>query len=332
MANYQFSSDLVNDVLFRAGEPTDGTSDFEAPALQYVNRAYQAIWMGGIEIAPEVNEPWWWLFKEANFVTELPISAGTVSVTQNSASITFSSPPAASVVGFWFKVTGTNEIYKVSAHTGGAGAATLDSIYLGATDGAAAYTLFKTDYTLAADVLRLVTPMRLGQTNASGSSYTRPGRNYQILGVSNRELDEIAPLSLASAAIPKLFAQTGEAVVRVDSYSSTRIRVDYQYMQRPADLTDSGSEEPVIPRQYRRLIADVAVMFLMIDKNDDRARAVAALARTGLLGMAQENRVRLQVYGPRVRELAPKPIMKLPQRENETLNRTLLPSTTPPTE
>lgn len=320
MANYQFSSDLINDVLFRAGESTDGTSDFEAAALQYINRAYQAIWSGGAEIAPEVNEPWWWLFKEANFLTDASIATGTVSVTLGSASITFSVAPAASVVGFWFKVTGHNELYKIAMHTGGAVGATLDSVYLGATNAAASYILFKTDYTLTTDVLRLVTPMRLGQTNAAGTAYTRPGRNYQILGVSNRELDEIAPLALAAAGVPKLFAQIGEAAVRVDLYSGTRVRVDYAYMQRPAVLTDSGAEEPVVPLQYRRLIADVATMFLFTDKSDNRVQAVALLARAGLLAMAQENRIRLQVYGPRSRELSPKPILKLPVRENDTIN------------
>src|SRR5258708_16843364 len=40
----KFTSEIVDDVLFRCGEPTDGTSDFDVTALNYVKRAYRAIW------------------------------------------------------------------------------------------------------------------------------------------------------------------------------------------------------------------------------------------------------------------------------------------------
>ena len=50
--NYTSSLDLKNDVLFRTGEATDGTSDFDAAALQYLNRAWQIVWEGGHELDP----------------------------------------------------------------------------------------------------------------------------------------------------------------------------------------------------------------------------------------------------------------------------------------
>ena len=82
MANYTFSSDLVNDILFRAGEPIDGTSDFDSVALQYLNRAYQSVWSGGSEILPQINEQWWWLRKDDQGVLTLNpvIDTGTVLV------------------------------------------------------------------------------------------------------------------------------------------------------------------------------------------------------------------------------------------------------------
>src|SRR5262245_27605140 len=65
VANYRFSSDLLADVLFRAGEfDPDGVSvsGWQAQALVYLNRAYQSLWMGGSEFTQgEVNEDWWWL-------------------------------------------------------------------------------------------------------------------------------------------------------------------------------------------------------------------------------------------------------------------------------
>src|SRR5258708_12240753 len=60
----KFTSEIVDDVLFRCGEPTDGTSDFDVTALNYVNRAYRAIWVGGGELVKDMNEPWLWLKKD----------------------------------------------------------------------------------------------------------------------------------------------------------------------------------------------------------------------------------------------------------------------------
>ena len=61
MSNLQFSADILDDMLFRAGEPTDGTSEYESKALESLNRAYQALWMGGAELDTTINEDWWWL-------------------------------------------------------------------------------------------------------------------------------------------------------------------------------------------------------------------------------------------------------------------------------
>lgn len=304
MSNYQFSADLLADVLFRAGEPTNGTSDFNEVALTYINRAYQALWLGGTEVEPAINENWWWLLKEASIVTNAIIN-GSVQVVNGSAAITLSSAPAASVAGRHFTVTGHPETYVIAAHMGGATAATLDSIYLGATDPAAAYNIFQMDYSVAADVLRLATPMRLTQPNSSGTVFSRPGRDYQVQGLSNRELEETYPLAAVTTGIPRFFAQMAEQKVRFDQRTLNRVRIDYTYLQRPADLTTSAAEEPVIPRQYRRLIADIALIFLLVDKNDNRAEALSAVAKAGVRAMALENRMRLQVYGSKLAGLAP---------------------------
>lgn len=304
MANYQFSADLLADILFRAGEPTNGNSDFNAVALIYLNRAYQALWLGGTEVEPAVNENWWWLLKEASIITTANIT-GTVQVVNGSAAITLSSAPTVSVAGRHLVVTGHPETYVIAAHMGGSTAATLDSIYAGTTDTVAPYTLFQLDYSLASDVLRLATPMRLTQSNGAGTSYSRPGRNYQVQGLSNRELEETQPIATVATGIPRFFAQMTEQKVRFDQRTAGRVRVDYTYLQRPVDLTNSASEEPVVPRHYRRLLADIALIFLLIDKNDDRATSLSLVAKAGVRAMALENRMRLQVYGSKLEGLAP---------------------------
>lgn len=294
MANYQFSSDLVADILFRAGESTDGTSDFAAVALQYLNRAYQALLMGGGEIDPECNEDWWWARKHPPGVVNLTggYITGTISVTNNSVSGTLSTPPAFSVAGYFLQVGTHPDIFRVAAHTGGAGAITLDAAYTGTTDGAASLRLFKAEYDLAADMVRVVAPMRIYQ-----------GGYAEVDGVELMSLERDCPLQLIQSGPPQQFAFVTETKVRFNAYgpiSTTSvpnmIRVEYDYIYRPADLTNSGSEEPIVPRQYRKLLADIAVTFLFVDKNDDRASSVSGLAKKGLQAMVKEQRSRMINY------------------------------------
>ncbi|MGI0026158.1 MAG: hypothetical protein ACREA4_13565, partial [Nitrososphaera sp.] len=66
--------------MFRAGEKTDGTSDYEAQALIYLNRAYRTVYMGGGEFSKGMREQWYWM--EDNDagagVIEAVIKAGSV--------------------------------------------------------------------------------------------------------------------------------------------------------------------------------------------------------------------------------------------------------------
>lgn len=294
MANYQFSQDLVNDVLFRAGEGTDGTSDFQAVALQYLNRAYQALVNGGSEIDPDVQEDWWWARKHPPGVINVlaAIETGTVSVTNNSASITFSSAPAASVAGYFFRVKDQPDIYRIATHTAASTSATLDAVYTGPTNAAGTYRLMKLEYDLPSDLIRIISPMRISQ-----------GWEDEVEGVELSAMEREWPLRDIEGGSPTQFAMVTEMKLRFNKYgpvvgtTPNMIRVEYDYIYRPADLTNSGSEEPIIPRQYRRLLSDIAVVFLYVDKNDDRASAVSSVAKQGLQAMAREQRRRMTNYG-----------------------------------
>src|SRR5687767_6436270 len=109
MAAYQYTSDLLADVLYRAGELLDGSSDKQPAALQFLNRAYNSVCMGGGEFNDEINEEWWWLHKDPPgvLVLEPPYTFGTVAVVNNNPLVTFSAPVAQSRVGWFLKVEGT---------------------------------------------------------------------------------------------------------------------------------------------------------------------------------------------------------------------------------
>ena len=302
MANFLYTPDLKADALFRAGEPTDGTSDYDSKVLEYLNRAYQAIWMGGSEIAPDINEDWLWLRKSTPGVLTLETAykTGTISVTNNSASVTFSATITDSKVDWFIQVTGRDDVFRVSAHTGGSASATLDSVYTGVTNATASFTLYKVEYSIASDVLSLIAPLRAYQN-----------REIEIYGMDTAQMDGQYPLVDLQSGVPDRFTFVGENKIRFNRYGSEiageLIRVDYDYLAKPSDLTGGASEEPLIPFQYRRVLADVATYWLMLDKNElVRAKASIDGARSLLLSMSIENRRRLGVTTKNMGKIIPR--------------------------
>ncbi len=287
MANYTTSQDLINDALFRSNEPTDGTSDFDSVAVTYLNRAYHGIWSGGSELEPDVDEVWWWLRKDGQGTLTLnPVyDTGTVSVTNNSTTITFSANVATSQAGRHFKVDNHADVFLITAHTAATDTATLESVYTGDTDTAASYRNMQFDYTLASDLLYLTGPM-----------YAYQDGEQEIPIIDLDEMKVAYPLNSASSGVPDQGAFTGEKKVRFSHYGGTSstdlIKIDYQYIYEPADLADDSSE-PLVPRQYRKILADWTAAYILEDKSDTKAAEMAALAQRGIISMAKEHRRRM---------------------------------------
>jgi len=304
MANYQFSADLVSDILFRAGEMTDGSSDFSGVALQYLNRAYQALILGGGEVSPENNEDWWWAKKQPPGVINMTsaIDTGTLTATNNSTAITFSSAPAVSVAGYFIRMTGHPDIFRIAAHTAATTSATLDSVFTGTSGAGQAFTCFKTEYDLPADCIRVMAPMRIYQGDVD-----------EVEGVELSILERDWPMAQIQSGPPSQFAYATETKLRFNTYgpralsTPNMIRLEFDYIYRPADLTNSGSEEPIVPRMYRKLLADIAVTFLFLDKNDDRAGAVSQVATDGIRAMVREQRSRMINYGRKTGKIITRP-------------------------
>lgn len=290
MANYTTAADLMADILFRGGEATNGTSDFDAEALRLLNRAYREMYMGGSAFAADVQENWLWLKKDPPGVLILDqvVNAGTVSVTKNSATATLSVSPAASMAGRFFRVEGQPDVFRVSAHTAGTDTLTLDSIYTQTTNATASYSLMKLEYTLASDVLRVIAPMRCQHDSKT-----------EVEGVALLQLEQDWPLQHVESGVPTLFAPVGETKVRFNRYGSGDpsgdfIRLEYDYLARPSDLINDAGSIPVVPAQWRHILCDMALTYLYTSKNDDRVMAVGSAAKAGLMAMALENKQKLQ--------------------------------------
>ena len=281
--NLKFSSEIMNDALFRAHELTDGSSDFDAQALVYMNRGYRAIYMGGAEFDSKFKEDWWWLKSEGSIILQPTIKTGTVNLTKDSSSITFSASIATDVAGYYFKADNHADVFVVSVHGGATDAATLDTVYTGDTDTTASYRLMKLNYDITS-AIKLIAPMQGYQD-----------RQFKIEGISLDSLERDYPLGDIHAGIPSKFAMVDEDTVRFSHYGDDNgglIRVDYDALTLPADLTDSGAEEPLIPLQYRHILSDATLFFLLTDKSEQLAPAMGLLTKSGIMSMAKENRNR----------------------------------------
>ncbi len=60
MSQFRTTADLVDRVLKRCGEPTNGNSAYEADTLEHINNVHHTIVAGGNIFDLEVDEAWTW--------------------------------------------------------------------------------------------------------------------------------------------------------------------------------------------------------------------------------------------------------------------------------
>lgn len=275
---------LVDDALFRSGE-IPGASEWDAKAVDYINRAHRAICSGAFEFLPEFVTDWWWM-RANGLLTLLPIfNTGTAAVTQDNTGITFSVAPTFDPTGRRFKVDGWGETYVVASGAAGNPNAVLDSPFNGVTNPAALFKLMKTNYTLAANIAAIMSPV------------TSFKDNPRLYGVSPERLDELFPLPNLQAGIPYAFALESPSEIRFSHGGRSdgiSVRMEYRYRPTVVDLTYSPTSFPLIPIDHRHVLSDVVTFYLMTDKNDDRAVTIGTSARSTLGAMTKDNTKRMQ--------------------------------------
>jgi hypothetical protein len=158
------------------------------------------------------------------------------------------------------------------------------------------YILGQLDYALATDVMRIISPMRVDEQNTN----TDP---YKVHEMDREKLETDYPLAGVTGGVPEVFTRLSPTHVRFNRLGSTVpdtwVRVQYDYLQRPTLLTSPGiTEEPLVPWEWRRVLADWALLWLFMDRNDSRADAVGLSAKNTLQAMARDNRDRLMNISP----------------------------------
>ena len=71
------------------------------------------------------------------------------------------------------------------------------------------------------------------------------------------------------------------------------LAVDYRYRPTVTALADLTTSFPLVPLAWRHVLADMALVYLLLDKNDKRATDAATQTRLVTAAMFKENRRRL---------------------------------------
>jgi len=154
VALFRNTQDILNEVLQKSGEPTNGNSPFQTIALTYLNKAHHAIIGGGSFHNINVDEPWVWARHKHPIVLEMQpaFTSGFMTAVQGSNNINFSSAPsnpytgsASSVEGWHLQASGLSTVYKIAQHSAGSTSAQIDSSFVDVS-GTNNFRCFKIDY------------------------------------------------------------------------------------------------------------------------------------------------------------------------------------------
>lgn len=302
LTHFRYSSEILDAALDAAREKIDGTSEYEGRALTALNRVYREIWNGGSAYDPDINEDWHWI-RSANpgVIILKAYKTGTCSVTNGDGGVTVVTGDVSLALANWyFTIDGEEEYYKITTHLADSSSITLDSEFVGTTNSGATYRAYKLNYALPTDFKEFVGHMR-----AYSDSRTI------IKEISQKAMDEDYPLQYISDAIPKRYTRITNEKVRFSNYVSEDTRVEFDYLALQSDLTDSDSEQPAVPIQWRHVLVDLTAYHLLLDKEDTAARDYLEYGRATLRAMAKSNREELARMGdlghifPRSRRIAP---------------------------
>jgi hypothetical protein len=300
--------ELKEDVLFRASESITG-SKFDATVIKYLNRVYRTLATGASEFLPEYVEDWWWLRGTAALNLEPIYDTGTISVINGTPDIVFTDAPPGSMQGRRLLVDEAPDIPLIQGHSPASVNATLDQPWTGNTDAAAKFRLLRTVYDLDTAVQVIMSPI-IGFRD-----------RWTITGLSPERMDVLYPLARLVPGFPQAFSLESETQVRFSHGGSDQgelFRIEYRFRPKISDLSDSAMSVPLVPSQWMHILSDMALTYLLIDKNDDRSNAVALAARTGLGAMLKENRRRLAKMDALAGKIVPRQD-KIIQRPGRTI-------------
>lgn len=246
------------------------TTSTETRLLARLNEAYFDIVSGGANLNDshrglQSGKPFIfsWAMSQTNIVfnTEAPITNLTATVAQNATALTLSATYATSLTGYFLKIGSDQEIYRISAHTAGTDAITLDKDYIESSVTAGACEIFKLDYTIGTDVLMPTNALLCYFKSEPLPIYDK--REFESYGVL-RNVKKGLPTSVCVINNDR---QNKTLTLRFDNYTENAERFELPYVAFPTSL-DTSSVNPILPPHHNQILIDYAAA-IEYDLRDD---------------------------------------------------------------
>lgn len=212
------------------------------------------------EVIPAAR--WYWLQGNSAITHQAYYGSGTVSVTPSSTTVTLSVAPASTVgasgsfLNYYFSVDGTNDIYKITAHTALNTSFTIDREYNDALNATANFKIWQEDLALPTD-LRETT--EVWHDHQATPMEPKGLQDFRRIAAENRKA-EGRPFHYSTYDYRDPSTGTGETesdryrllkVFPAISSYATHIRFDYI---KEADALELDGDEPLMPIEDRIVI------------------------------------------------------------------------------
>ncbi len=194
-------------------------------------------------VIPFKPRAWWWLEKNQDVQTYAKVTAGTINIVNDSTTVTFSTAPTGSLVGYYLRVGGYEEIIEITTHTAAATTATLKSAWRRGTVTAQGFTAWKDNIALDSDMKEI-------------TQVTHDKMSVPLELCSSTKLNEKRARSPAYEAHPMFvtlgdFDTSGNRVLRFfPACDDIRHTLHVQGIQEATRLS-ADADEPMMPLEDR---------------------------------------------------------------------------------
>lgn len=189
------------------------------------------------------RKPWWWNRSLVQLQTAKKQVTGTISVTEGSTSVTFSTAPTVSLTDYKLSIGGFPEILTIASHSANSTSATLAVPYLGSTGTALSFKAYS-DYVLL--------PTDCKETALVQHQHM----NQPMIGVGLQDFRRIVATEPLREGPPLYyttddFTAEGKRKLRFwPAISSSGITLDVDYTMNFVAL-DLDGDEPIMPVEDR---------------------------------------------------------------------------------
>jgi hypothetical protein len=201
-----------------------------------------------------------WLKDYGYINTVLVYTTGTVTVTQDSATVTGDTTVFTdAMVGRLLQVDGEDEWYEISARTSNT-EITLSSNYTGISNSALSYSIYKTDYPLATDFKKMIWVKQV-ITPANMVSIPEAPFNQFFPDIFERGVDEGPDAYVLTGT-----DSSGYYTIRFTPVQTTRKQIYYCYTKQLATINSTGAISKIPTKWHEAFVFMLDVfVFNMID-------------------------------------------------------------------